>query len=96
MDDPLKALSARTAGGALRAGVAVSGALIGAGLCLTASSGLGRRLVETGVLALIGTPVLGLAVLAWGYARLRQWRLFGICAALLTALAASYWLGRNR
>jgi uncharacterized membrane protein len=82
----------------LRGGVVLSGLLIAAGLTLGALGAhrVGIDLVRAGLLALIATPVLRIAVLAAAFARERQWRFFCVCAALLVLLGLSAAAGLAR
>lgn len=79
----------------LRGGVILSGMLIAAGLSL-GPTGAGPVLLRAGLLALILTPVLRIAVLAAAFARGRQWNFFWVCAGLLALLGLSAAVGLAR
>lgn len=57
------------------------------------ADGNGVALIETGLLVLIVTPGLRVAVLAAGWARARDWYGAAVGAAVLMLLSASVWLG---
>ena len=78
--------------GALRGGVAVSGALLAAGLA--AGPGRGAGLVDAGIAVLVATPVVRVLVLTAGYGRRREWPFMWAGVFVLSLLALSVLLGR--
>jgi uncharacterized membrane protein len=58
-----------------------------------ASSGNGVALIYVGLLVLIGTPILRVAVLALGWGVAGSWRFLAVSLAVLALLAASFFLG---
>lgn len=79
----------------LRAGVAVSGALMAAGLGWAAVRGgtAGEGLLRWGVLVLLCTPVARVAALTAEHLRRREWGFSAAGLSLLTMLALSALLG---
>lgn len=79
----------------LRAGVAVSGALMGAGLAWWAARGgpAGEGLLRWGVLILLCTPVARVAALTAEHLRRREWGFASAGLSLLAMLALSAALG---
>jgi uncharacterized membrane protein len=55
--------------------------------------GDGIDLIDLGLLALISTPALRVAVLALAWAREREWRFAGVAIAVLALLALGMVLG---
>lgn len=83
----------RGVGRLLSAGVAASALLLALGVLATLWGGAGARTLRAGILVLIATPVLRIAVLGASYALGREWRFAGVCLALLAMIAASVLLG---
>lgn len=76
----------------LRAGVSVSAALLGAGLLLTLAGlwpGARAWLLHVGLLVLMATPILRVAVSATEYLRQRDWFFFTTSVAILLVLATT-------
>ena len=84
----------RVVGAALRGGTAISSFLIFCGL-LFSWCGVepGEGLLRTGIAALILTPVLRVAVLAWAFARLRDWRYLAASLGVLCVMGLSLLVG---
>lgn len=82
----------RRLGVVLHAGVLVSAVLLAAGLLLT-MAGLwpeaGRALLHAGLLVLMATPMLRVAISALEYLRLRDWFFFATSFAVLLVLVAT-------
>lgn len=79
-------------GRVLRWGVLGSSACLGVGLVLAlagTSPGLARALLTTGLIALLATPVLRVAVSMFDYLRDRDWLFAGLTLVVLAELAAS-------
>jgi hypothetical protein len=58
-----------------------------------AAEGNGAALIYVGLLVLIGTPILRVAVLALGWGIAANWRFLAVSLAVLALLAISFFLG---
>ena len=82
----------RRLGVVLQAGVLVSAVLLTAGLLLTVAgpwSGAARALLHAGLLVLMATPMLRVAISVVEYLRQRDWFFFGTSFAVLLVLVAT-------
>jgi uncharacterized membrane protein len=76
----------------LRAGVYLSSVCLAIGLSLSltqAAPGLADRLLQIGILALLGTPVARVFVSTVEYVAVREWRFATLTAIVLLELLAS-------
>ena len=58
-----------------------------------AAEGNGAALIYVGLLVLIGTPILRVAVLALGWGVSNHWRFMAVSLVVLVLLAVSFFLG---
>lgn len=98
--DELRRYEGRSASAALRLGVRFSGALMAAALAVSVlmpgAADPARTLGLLGVAVLVATPFLRVLFLTAAFARHRQWRMLGVCAAVLVLLLAGVVLGWMR
>jgi uncharacterized membrane protein len=79
-------------GRVLRLGITASSVCLGIGLALAlggVAPGLARRLLTTGLMILLATPISRVAVSAVDYARERDWLFVALTLIVLLELAAS-------
>ncbi len=89
----------RLASQALRLGMRASAGLMGLAAVLAVllpGGGTPQRLALLGVGALVATPFLRVLSVLAAFATERQWRMFGVSAAVLALLLAGVWLGAGR
>jgi uncharacterized membrane protein len=82
----------RILGRVLGIGVAASTVCLAVGLLLTfatGNTGVARGLLSAGILVLIATPVVRVAVSSAGYARQRDWLFVGLTLVVLGELLSS-------
>ena len=91
-DDP--ELRARV-GRLLRYGSVLGGSLMALGLALAALNGAqaAAAWIKPGILVMILTPVLRVALIAVGFGLNRQWRFCGVSAGVLALLGWGIFLG---
>lgn len=80
----------------LRLGSLISAALLGSGIvgmCL-GMTGFAPKLITAGLLALLGTPVMRVAVAAVIFVKQKDWRFAFFSLVVLCAIAAGIYLGR--
>lgn len=82
----------RILGRVLGIGVAASTVLLAVGLVMTFAAGhndVARALLSSGIVVLLATPVIRVAVSSAGYARQRDWLFVGLTLVVLTELLSS-------
>jgi uncharacterized membrane protein len=78
---------------ALRAGVVAASALLLTGLVLwEVGSAAAPRVLDAGLVVLMGTPVLRVAVSAVAYLRARDWFFVATTLAVLAVLLGAIWI----
>lgn len=83
----------RAAARALRAGVLASAAVLLVGLVLwEIRSAAATPVLDTGLVALMGTPVLRVAVSAVAYLRARDWFFVATTLGVLAILLGTIWI----